>query len=474
MREGGRVNDGTPRVPSRRPATPTAVSWIVRTLEEAGFETWAVGGAVRDALLGIGSTDWDLASRARPADVRRLFPRTVPIGIEHGTVGVLARGGTMYEVTTFRRDVETFGRHAVVEFAETLDEDLGRRDFTINAMAWHPIREELHDPFEGAQDLRNGILRTVGRPEERFAEDYLRVLRALRFAGRFGLEYEQRTWDALTNAVDGLGRLSPERVREELMKVVEGDPHPSRALGLWATSGALAMVAPELGALVGFRVGGRPGDLDAWTFGARAAETIPMSRPWVRLTALVVDVGLPPSPLEPSPVGAAPRSPEDDPSGSSERAQRRMAALMFRLRFSNAARDRVAGNAGAPSPPWAESPDRVAIRRFLSAVGRARVPDLVRAWAARARVSRELGDATAPARVVALARALRAELASGNALTFEGLELNGRDLIRMGLKPGPSFKDILADLMDDVLEDPSLNQREALEAIVRERWMDDE
>src|SRR5690606_27017200 len=166
---------------------PGAVRWIARRLESAGFETWAVGGAVRDALRGEHPGDWDLATAARPGDVRRLFRRTVPIGIEHGTVGVLGKDGHLYEVTTFRRDVETFGRRARVAFADTLDEDLGRRDFTINAVAWHPLRGALHDPHGGVRDLREGVLRTVGDAAARFAEDRLRVLRALRFAGRFDL-----------------------------------------------------------------------------------------------------------------------------------------------------------------------------------------------------------------------------------------------------------------------------------------------
>src|SRR5690606_10030349 len=132
---------------------PAAVREIARRLEEAGFETWAVRGAVRDSVLGLEAGDWDLATRARPNEVRRLFRRTVPIGIEHGTVGVLWRDGVLYEVTTFRRDLETFGRHAVVEFADTVEEDLSRRDFTCNALAWHPLTKELRDPYLGLEDL---------------------------------------------------------------------------------------------------------------------------------------------------------------------------------------------------------------------------------------------------------------------------------------------------------------------------------
>ncbi|MDH3421587.1 MAG: polynucleotide adenylyltransferase, partial [Gemmatimonadota bacterium] len=149
---------------SPTPSAPPAVGWIARTLEEGGYDTWAVGGAVRDAYMGRPSGDWDLATRATPREVQKLFRRTVPIGIDHGTVGVLARDGTMYEVTTFRKDVETDGRHAVVSFADTIEEDLARRDFTVNAVAWHPLREVLLDPFGGVGDLERRILRTVGAP----------------------------------------------------------------------------------------------------------------------------------------------------------------------------------------------------------------------------------------------------------------------------------------------------------------------
>ena len=193
---------------------PDQVLWIWRTLEEAGFETWIVGGAIRDILLGRPADDWDFATRARPKQIMAAFARTVPIGVDHGTVGVLAPDGTLYEVTTFRRDVETFGRRAVVEFAETIEEDLARRDFTLNALAWHPDRAGLLDPWSGVTDLDEQILRTVGDPTERFAEDLLRVLRGLRFAGQFGLTIEGETWRALLSAVSHLSQLSPERIQE--------------------------------------------------------------------------------------------------------------------------------------------------------------------------------------------------------------------------------------------------------------------
>ncbi len=221
---------------------PDQVLWIWRTLEEAGFETWIVGGAIRDILLGRPADDWDFATRARPKQIMAAFPRTVPIGVDHGTVGVLVPDGTLYEVTTFRRDVETFGRRAVVEFAETIEEDLARRDFTLNALAWHPDRAELLDPWSGVTDLDEHILRTVGDPTERFAEDLLRVLRGLRFAGQFGLTIEGETWRALRSAVPHLSQLSSERIQEEMMKVLSQALKPSAALGLYAESGVFAVL----------------------------------------------------------------------------------------------------------------------------------------------------------------------------------------------------------------------------------------
>ena len=175
--EGGRGKGVT--FPARL-SIPEAVLGIARTLEAEGFETWCVGGAIRDNLLGEADQDFDLATAARPEDVQRVFPRTVPVGIEHGTVAVLDRERRPHEVTTFRKDVRTDGRHAEVEFGVSLQDDLARRDFTINAIALDPVDGHFIDPFGGHDDLEARRIRAVGRAEERFAEDGLRVLRAAR------------------------------------------------------------------------------------------------------------------------------------------------------------------------------------------------------------------------------------------------------------------------------------------------------
>ena len=402
-----------------RPIAPGAVRWIVRTLEEAGYETWAVGGAVRDALMGRTSVDWDLATKATPKQVRRRFSRTVPVGIDHGTVGVLARDGVMYELTTFRRDVQTDGRHALVEFAERIEDDLSRRDFTINAVAWHPLRDEFYDPFGGEEDLSAGRLRTVGDADQRFKEDYLRILRALRFAGRFDLKIEDVTWRSLVGLAYRLQTLSPERIRDALIKVLSIDPSPWRALSLYREAGVIDVLYPEIGAL-------REG---LWDDAIAVVNALPVGRPKLRLAALLRPV------VESDAVG-----------------------LLVRLRLSNADTDAVARLASATDLPSADL-DPTLLRRWLSRHGRAVMRGLSRIEIASARSGR--GSKNLRMVVDSWSR-LRAELRTSPPLKVDDLAIDGGDLKKMGLKPGPVFGEILNELLEHVLEEPQRNQKAIL------------
>src|SRR6267154_5522803 len=231
------------------PATlpiPAEVLKIAKTLEHAGFETWCVGGAIRDNLLDQPNHDFDLTTSAPPQEVQQLFKRTVPVGIEHGTVAVLDANNQPHEVTTFRKDIQTDGRHAVVEFGVSLMYDLARRDFTINAIAYHPIRHEWRDPFQGQQDLEKKLIRSVGDPNWRFQEDYLRILRALRFSARFEFRIHARTLEAAKANAQGLAQLSAERVREEWFKGIKTAKKVSKLVGLWKDVGATRIWLPEL------------------------------------------------------------------------------------------------------------------------------------------------------------------------------------------------------------------------------------
>jgi tRNA nucleotidyltransferase (CCA-adding enzyme) len=432
---------------------PAAVLDIAQKLNQAGHDVWAVGGAVRDALLGMPVGDWDLASSARPEEVRSIFRRTVPIGIEHGTVGVLAKDGVMYEVTTFRRDVETSGRHAVVEFAQTIDEDLARRDFTFNAIAWHPIHNEVRDPHDGLADLKSATLRTVGDPAQRFAEDYLRVLRALRFAGHFVLEIEPATWDALRVAVPRLGILSAERVREELFKIIGKTPHASAALRLYADAGVLAELYPELSALHASE------DLaPVWLRSLRAVDALPVTRPVLRLAALLHAVGMPAARARDLRGGF--RYTGHETAGAA-----RAETLLRRLRASNADTERVTSLVLRQSdlfPP--DAPD-AGVRRWLLHVPPELVADLFRLRIALWRAEPTAGgDADLAERW----RHVRRVLAQRPALTTNDLAIDGRDLKGMGLEPGPHFGEILRALLNRVVDEPALNERETLLGMVRD------
>ncbi|MGH7630965.1 MAG: hypothetical protein ACREOF_16585, partial [Gemmatimonadales bacterium] len=234
--------------PERLPI-PDEVLDIARRLDAAGHEVWLVGGAIRDALLSSANyVTLDFATSATPQDVQRVFRRTVAVGVKHGTVGVFDRLGMMHEVTTFRRDVSTDGRHAVVAFGVSLDDDLARRDFTINAIAYHPLRHEWRDPFDGAADLARGVIKAVGEPGDRFREDYLRILRALRFAARFGFRIDPPTWAAAATAAPGLARLSAERVHDEWYKGLRTARSIAHFVRLWRDVGAAAVWLPDLGA----------------------------------------------------------------------------------------------------------------------------------------------------------------------------------------------------------------------------------
>jgi len=236
---------------------PADVLKIAKRLEDAGFETWCVGGAVRDNLLGLPNHDFDLTTAAPPPEVQKLFKRTIPVGIEHGTVAVLDANGQPHEVTTFRKDIQTDGRHAVVEFGVSIMDDLARRDFTINAIAYHPLRHEWRDPFQGEQDLAKKLIRSVGDPNWRFQEDYLRILRALRFSARFEFRIHPRTLEAAKANIQGLAQLSAERVRDEWFKGILTAKKLSKFVALWVDSGAKRIWLPELGA-----GSGEPGAVD--------------------------------------------------------------------------------------------------------------------------------------------------------------------------------------------------------------------
>jgi tRNA nucleotidyltransferase (CCA-adding enzyme) len=435
---------------SERPgfAPPEDALEIADTLENRGFQAWAVGGAIRDELLGHPREDWDLATDARPDEVRRVFPRTVPLGIEHGTVGVLGETGTMFEVTTFRRDIETDGRHAVVEYAASIDEDLARRDFTINAMAWRPANDQFVDPWEGQADLERRVLRAVGDPAQRVAEDYLRVLRGLRFAGRFQLAIDPETLAALEAGVDGTATLSAERVREELEKVIAGE-RPSASLRLYAQLGVLEIWYPELAE-------GR--DEAPWEQNLDAVDEISAEGADMRLLRLARLL------LAPF-VAADPLDAGEDAEAAGEVRAGVGHAVLQRLRFSNADQQAVSHLLRHYQPLVSPIDSAARIREWLSVVGADPARQLFELHLAYARAA---GDEETTGYLEHTLKRVEDELLAGPPLSVTDLVIGGGDLMALGVRQGPLVGLLLDELHARVLEDPELNDPDVLTEMARE------
>jgi len=383
---------------------PPEVSRIARRLEDAGYETWCVGGAIRDNLLGLGNHDFDLATAALPDQVQELFRRTIPVGIEHGTVAVLDRENRPHEVTTFRKDVHTDGRHARVEFGVSLNDDLARRDFTINAIAYHPLKQEWRDPFHGEADLERRLIRAVGDPNWRFQEDYLRILRGLRFSARFDFRIHGPTREAAQANVQGLAQLSAERVRDEWFKGILTARRVSKLVRLWREIGATRIWLPE----VTKEGSGERKAIDKLTRDPILVSSFLASDPPSLLTRLKC---------------------------ASKDIERGRAIRDWRGRY--------------PDPKHLPE-----VRRWLFGAGPA-VDDLL-----------DLLRATAPQS--ALPHVVEAIRAAGDPLSLKDLAVHGDDLIAAGVRPGPDVGDMLRRLLDEVLEAPKRNTREHLLRCVRE------
>ena len=395
------------------PLDPGAAALLTR-LHAAGHATYAVGGCVRDSLLGQTPHDWDICTSATPEQVLELFGEAhcIPTGLQHGTVTV-KHGGELYEITTFRTEgAYSDGRHPDhVAFVPDVKEDLARRDFTINAMAYN-AEEGLIDPFGGQNDLAAGIVRAVGEPQRRFEEDALRILRLYRFAARFGFAIDTATGQAARALCRHLDCVSEERIAEELSRLLAA-PAP----GAYLEAEVLAVIFPELDAA---ELPESRRILDALEPGM---EHVP-----VRLAALLCPLG--------------------------EAGAR---AALRRLKCSNALTGTVATlvrEAAAGMPGAALT---LTARRFLSRYDLATITDLT-----------ALCSAQHPEQAEALAALQQeaARLVETNACCrINQLAVNGRDLMDAGIRPGPGLRRVLDALLEQVLTGQLPNEKAALLAV---------
>jgi tRNA nucleotidyltransferase (CCA-adding enzyme) len=440
---------------------PDDVRALAAKLRERGFQAHLVGGGVRDMLLGRPPSDFDLATDAKPEKVLEIFGRSfaIPTGLQHGTVTVLSSGDPAtrrsVEVTTFRGEGAYLDgrRPSSVTYVSTLDEDLSRRDFTMNAIALEPLTGTLTDPFGGQADLGRKVIRAVGDPVARFREDGLRPMRAVRQAAQLEFEIEAATLDAIEPTLDVFRKVSAERVRDELLKLL-GAPRPSVGLELMRRTGLLAEVIPEL--LEG--VGCAQNRFHKHDVYAHTLAVVDATRgsPVVRLGALLHDVGKPRA-----------RQPREGAPGEysffkHEYVGRDMAdAICRRLKLSTADRARVVSMVEHHmfyyAPDWTDG----TVRRFVRRVGDDTLDAL---FALREGDVVGRGFDEDPERELGELRRRIAEVAAADAaLHVTDLAINGQDVMQaLGIPPGREIGELLERLLELVLDDASLNTRDKL------------
>lgn len=386
---------------------PPRVSRIIHTLQAHGYEAFAVGGCVRDTVLGRVPDDWDITTSARPQEVKGLFTRTVDTGLIHGTVTVLL-GDDSFEVTTYRIDgrYEDHRHPSQVRFSAELAEDLRRRDLTINAMAYNQ-EQGLVDLFGGMKDLQEKRIRCVGEARERFREDALRILRVVRFSAQLGFLIDPATEDALRSLAGDLAYVSAERIQVELIKLLRSD-HPDYILRLFDT-GIAEVVLPEL-------VESAADPARAQSI-ADSLKKVPPERS-LRLALLLHPLG-----------------------------EKKSQKLLRRLKFDNHTIDTVRRLVRWYGQPLGET--SADVRRSAAAIGAELFPQVLQVQG----TYRDVTDV----------RRIWEEITEkGQCISLKTLRITGNDLIALGMRPGPAVGALLKELFVDVLEEPGHNDREYL------------
>ncbi len=442
---------------------PGEVELIISELEKKGFEAWAVGGCIRDCILKKKPLDWDITTSAKPEDIKAVFRRTADTGIQHGTVTVLIKDKS-FEVTTYRLDgkYEDSRHPSEVTFTSDLIEDLKRRDFTINAMAYNK-RAGLVDAFDGIKDIEKRLIRAVGSTRERFKEDALRIMRAVRFSACLDFEIEKNTFEAIRNEASNLKKISAERIREELVKLL-ASPHPEKLLDL-SECGITNVILPELDRALETEQNNKH---HQYTVGIHTIEALKYSvtfdgeltyadRVILRLTMLLHDMGKP-SVKTTDPEGV------DHFKGHSAVSVELGEDILKRLKFDNATINRVLKLVKYHDHRKESSP--VNVRHTIVDIGR----DLMPLWF-KVRRCDVMAQSTYIRKqkleeIESFEKVYEQVLRDGDCLSVAELRLNGNDLMEHGVPAGKEVGRTLSALLEAVLEDPSLNTREKLLELV--------
>lgn len=433
---------------------PTGARKIIARLEQHGYEAYIVGGCVRDSLMGKRPSDWDICTSARAEEMIALFEdkRVIPTGIQHGTLTILAEDGA-YEVTTFRIDGEYLDhRHPKsVAFTRELAEDLSRRDFTINAMAWHPERG-LIDLFGGVEDLRDRLVRAVGDPVQRFNEDGLRMLRMVRFATVLDFDYDPATYDAVRKQGHLLQYISKERIQVELNKILLA-AHPARGLEDFYTLGMYPYIIPMMCHTVGFAQRGGHHFLDVFEHSLLAVGVIAPELV-LRLTMLLHDIGKPF-------VWDSSESLSYDRFDDHAAVSAKLAGKILRdLKYDNATRKDVVELIAHHNDILL--PDPVNVRRALARLGEVQTRRLVQVKVADLIAHDLAGEREKILALFAeISDVIDEVVARGDCTSVKALAIGGQDMMALGLS-GRAIGQMLNAALELVLEKPEMNTRETL------------
>ena len=431
-----------------------------------GYKAYLVGGAVRDMLMGKEPHDWDVTTDATPEQVMSIFRKVIPTGIAHGTVTVHFMKNEI-EVTTFRTESDySDGRHPdKVEYTGNIEEDLSRRDFTINAIASYLGDGTITDPFHGRDDIKRKVIRTVGNPLERFSEDGLRPVRAVRFSAQLGFEIERETLKAISEPeiLKKTSGISLERFRDELLKLMKAEK-PSAGLKLMEDSGILDIFIPEFKKCRGCIQGDFRGyhQFDVLDHLFYACDGAPASKQNVRLAALFHDIGKP----DVKRVIPTPQGDQFTFYNHEAKSQQITKEILFRLKFSNAEIANICHLVVNHMFNYTQDWTDAAVRRFLAKIQAENLEDLY-----DLRLADIYGMNNAPvrgqdSRTIALLNELKdrisKETEKNSVLSLKQLAVNGKDLMKNGISAGKDLGFVLNQLLETVMEDPSQNEKEQL------------
>lgn len=435
---------------------PQKAEQILRTLNEAGYEAYVVGGCVRDSILDRVPGDWDITTSALPEQVKELFHRTVDTGIQHGTVTVMM-GKEGFEVTTYRVDGEYHdGRHPdAVTFTRSLEEDLKRRDFTINAMAYHP-EHGLVDLFGGMEDINRKIIRCVGDPVERFTEDALRMLRAVRFSAQLGFTVEENTKAALTKMSGNLEHVSAERIQTELVKLLISD-HPEKIQDAYEL-GITKVILPEFDAMMETTQETLHHCYNVGEHTIHALMNIPADKV-LRLTMLFHDTGKPARKTV-DPDGTA------HFKGHAYVSEELTKSIMHRLKFDNDTLRKV-------SKLVLYHDDRMPatmkhVRRAMNRISAELFPYYMKVRMADTLAQSDYQRDKKLENLAGIEKCYQEILEKKQCVSLKELKVNGQDLIAAGIEKGPKIGQTLQTLLQEVIEEPEKNTREYLLARIKE------